>query len=639
MRIEKKLHFALFYVIFYISIHFPSFFLSVQPGYAESLWAETSDGRKIHIFFIKGDETKKRKFPVVLCHGIGAQGSFWYFDDNSLAHYLAKEGFDVFVPDLRGVGKTDGSFNFFFEDYIKDVSAVLKKVMLFEGVSKAHWVGHSMGGMVIYLTASRKPELMKHIASFTAVSSPYKIWAPFELWRLVRKNIKSLLFFLRRVDKVPFFLLSRIFYLIYPVAESLRGIGGIINLEYFIWNIENLDENERREAMLATGSISSRVLEKFIKVGLGFETFNFYLENLTPPSLFLVGVKDFLATPPTVKLAYLRAGASEKSFKLAGQGEGFDGDYGHVDIAIGKKAKKDVFPIILSHLYKAEGVEEKNAEEEMEKEEGQNEKNQVMEEEEKQKQKESREKKKGKQEGNNDEGLKKHVSRRSDYSFLLVQDFGLVSDVWEDFSHALEEKRISFFFKEKIISEEDIESAIDEFCSSYTSFFNTGVFHGFAGVVAMKLKENCLDAVFLIGVPIKNISSFYRFFLENGGNMPQGIISRVIANSDKLGKQIKIMKFYPFGENVDDILSARFIIGEKQNIFYVASTGDRAVYWWDVGEFMRLKKVYGFQGSFFLISSVNLQDELSHLGLILGDGARKFVIPFVISSVLGKLKK
>ncbi len=634
MRIEKK-HFALFYTTFFsIVIHFSS----VQLGYTESLWAETSDGRKIHIFFIKGDETKKRKFPVILCHGIGAQGSFWYFDDNSLAHYLAKEGFDVFVPDLRGVGKTDGSFDFFFEDYIKDVSAVLKKVMLFEGVSKAHWIGHSMGGMVIYLTASRKPELMKHIASFTAVSSPYKIWAPFELWRLVRKNIKSLLFFLRRVDKVPFFLLSRIFYLIYPVAESLRGIGGIINLEYFIWNIENLDENERREAMLATGSISSRVLEKFIKVGLGFENFNFYLEHLTPPSLFIVGVKDFLATPPTVKLAYLRAGASQKYFKLAGQGEGFDGDYGHVDIAIGKKAKKDIFPIILSHLYKAEGVEGKN-EEEIEKEEKQNEGDQVIEEE-KQKQEESRVKKgRGKEEGNNDEGLKKHVFRRSDYSFLLVQDFGLTSDVWRDFSHALEERRVSFFFKEKIISEEDIESAIDEFCSSYTSFFNIGVFHGFAGAVAMKLKENCFDAVFLIGVPIKNISSFYRFFLENGGDMPQGIISRVISNSDEPGKQIKITKFSQFGKNVDDILSARFIIGEKQNIFYVASTGDRAVYWWDVGEFMRLKKVYGFRGSFFLISSVNLQDELSHLGLILGDGARKFVVPFVISAVFKMLEK
>ena len=622
---------------------FFSLFFFVQHGYAESLWTETTDGRKIHIFFIRGDEKKKRKFPVVLCHGIGAQGKFWYYDrENSLAYYLAENGFDIFVPDLRGVGKTDGEFDFLFEDYIKDVSAVLKKVMLLEGVSKVHWIGHSMGGMVIYLTASRKPELMKHIASFTALSSPYKIWAPFELWKLVRKNIKSLLFFLRRVDKVPFFLLSRIFYLIYPVAESLRGIGGIVDLEYFIWNIENLDKKERREAMLTTGSISSRVLEKFIKVGLGFEDFNFYLEYLTPPSLFIVGVKDFLATPPTVKLAYLRAGASRKSFKLAGQGEGFEGDYGHVDIAIGKKAKEDIFPIILSHLYKAEGVEEKSVEDKR----GmriQNNGNQVAElfGEEEQKQEETKRQSNREREvvGDDDRGLKKHIFRRSNYSFLLIQDFGLTSDVWKDFSHVLQEQRMSFFFREKITSDEDIENAIDEFCSSYTSFFNVGVLHGFAGAIAMKIKENCFDVVFLIGVPIKNISSFYRFFLENGGDIPPGIISRIIANSDKPLERIKNIKFSRFSENVDDVLSARFIIGEKQNVFYIVSTGDRAVYWWDVGEFMRLKKVYGFRGSFLLISRVNLQDELSHLGLISGDGARKFVIPSVISSVLLKLEK
>ena len=47
----------------------------------ESLWGETKDGRKIHIMFFKGEEKKKRNFPVILCHGFGAQGRYWYFDD------------------------------------------------------------------------------------------------------------------------------------------------------------------------------------------------------------------------------------------------------------------------------------------------------------------------------------------------------------------------------------------------------------------------------------------------------------------------------------------------------------------------------------------------------------------------------
>ncbi|MFZ8802179.1 MAG: alpha/beta hydrolase [Candidatus Calescibacterium sp.] len=599
----------------------------------ESLWAETKDGRKIHIMFFKGEEKKKRNFPVILCHGLGAQGRYWYFDDElSWPKKLNDEGFDVFVPDLRGVGKTGGPYDFSFEDYIYDVEAILEKVLKVEGVDKAHWVGHSMGGMVIYLSVSRNPQIQKKLKSFTAISSPYTIWGTWELWKITHKNYENLSQFFKKVDSIPFSTFSYSFSIFGDIIYPILKITKLIYLENFVWNLDNVPRDIRKKAMrYATGPVSTRVLEKFSKVLLGYEDFNFSFEKFKVPALFIVGTKDYLASPPTVKLAYSRASSENKKFILAGVGEGFQTDYGHVDITASKLATEEIFSQVLNFIkendsnkirkiqstpsekiYKSDYEEsnepksESSEEEQIKKEEGAIKENEI--------------------------NFKKFYSRKSKYSFILVQDFGIDGKVWETFEDNLKSKKISYMYPEKILSYKDVLKSVEEFCISFTSDLNIGVFHGFSGVVAMNLKRGCFDAVFLISTPFSDISSFYRLYIQTGGKISEKILEKIFGEKSKE----LVSKFESPVDKLMILPEIWFPISNR--IFYIISTGDRAVYWWNIAEFVKFSEQFGVKYSYTIFSYVNLQDELSHIEIINGEKASKYTIKYILDQI-ASLKK
>jgi pimeloyl-ACP methyl ester carboxylesterase len=599
----------------------------------ESLWGETKDGRKIHIMFFKGEEKKKRNFPVILCHGLGAQGRYWYFDDElSWPKKLNDEGFDVFVPDLRGVGKTGGPYDFSFEDYIYDVEAILEKVLKVEGVDKAHWVGHSMGGMVIYLSVSRNPQIQKKLKSFTAISSPYTIWGPWELWKITHKNYENLSQFFKKVDSIPFSTFSYSFSIFGDIIYPILKITKLIYLENFVWNLDNVPRDIRKKAMrYATGPVSTRVLEKFLKVLLGYEDFNFSFEKFKVPALFIVGTKDYLASPPTVKLAYSKASSENKKFILAGVGEGFQTDYGHVDITASKLATEEIFSQVLNFIkendsnkirkiqstpsekiYKSDYEEsnepksESSEEEQIKKEEGAIKENEI--------------------------NFKKFYSRKSKYSFILVQDFGIDGKVWETFEDNLKSKKISYMYPEKILSYKDVLKSVEEFCISFTSDLNIGVFHGFSGVVAMNLTRGCFDAVFLISTPFSDISSFYRLYIQTGGKISEKILEKIFGEKSKE----LVSKFESPVDKIMILPETWFPISNR--IFYIISTGNRAVYWWNIAEFVKFSEQFGVKYSYTIFSYVNLQDELSHIEIINGEKASKYTIKYILDQI-ASLKK
>jgi len=114
---------------------------------------------------------------VILCHGFNFNNLFWDLDESvSLARYLAEKGYDVWAPSLRGSGKSSKSvisslkealkfnlvalkegitnfnkFNWTIDDHIqKDVPAIVDYVKKESGFDKVYWIGHSMGGIVMY---------------------------------------------------------------------------------------------------------------------------------------------------------------------------------------------------------------------------------------------------------------------------------------------------------------------------------------------------------------------------------------------------------------------------------------------------------------------------------------------------------
>jgi len=93
------------------------------------------------------------KPPLILLHGLTANGACWA----TLAH--AMEGdYDVIMPDARGHGKSSvPDYGYRYEDHANDVVGLIEALRL----SLPILIGHSMGGMIAAVVASRNPELLR----------------------------------------------------------------------------------------------------------------------------------------------------------------------------------------------------------------------------------------------------------------------------------------------------------------------------------------------------------------------------------------------------------------------------------------------------------------------------------------------
>ena len=67
-------------------------------------YAYTADGWRIGIRHLRPIHPDPEKLPVVLCHGLGLNGTFWTITDGHLANQLVARGYEVFIPDMRGSG-------------------------------------------------------------------------------------------------------------------------------------------------------------------------------------------------------------------------------------------------------------------------------------------------------------------------------------------------------------------------------------------------------------------------------------------------------------------------------------------------------------------------------------------------------
>ena len=69
-------------------------------------YAYTRDGWRLGMRHIAPAVPDPGKLPVVLCHGLGLNGTFWTITDDHLPAQLAARGYDVFIVDLRGSGES-----------------------------------------------------------------------------------------------------------------------------------------------------------------------------------------------------------------------------------------------------------------------------------------------------------------------------------------------------------------------------------------------------------------------------------------------------------------------------------------------------------------------------------------------------
>ncbi len=320
----------------------------------ETSYVTTGDGWRLAVHRYR-PKTGRGAYPVLLCHGLDSNR--YIFDltpGPSLAKYLARHGMDVWVAELRGAGMSDrpGLFvtdvprSWDFDDHLQyDVPAVISHVLERTGADKVHWLGHSMGGILIQAYLAAHPD--------ASVASVIAVGAPADFRRIRMKGLKFLAMIrplLRAFPVPPMPFNGR---LALPIAHRLPNF--LLGLFY----PPNISPRVARQ-MVAVGSELITSTKLWLDFGRFMDTGKFasedgapYLRNLDRcpiPMLLLAASKDLMAPPEAVKAAVGDGAAGERRFHVFGKTEGTHEDYGHIDLIVGKRACSEVYPVMLEWL-------------------------------------------------------------------------------------------------------------------------------------------------------------------------------------------------------------------------------------------------------------------------------------------------
>ncbi len=320
--------------------------LKTAPLRDEVVYATTPDGWQIALHHYRpGPGTVPRNTPIVLCHGISANARMWSLDEQrSFPRYLAARGWDVWSVDLRGVGLSKAPAllsDFDFDDYVtQDIPAILDEVARRTGTPQVHWIGHSMGGMVMYGYVSTFGDA--RLKSLVGLGAPvtFEGYADYLEWAQGQAGWLSPRLFTIWEDAFV------------PAAAPLVGVFDT-RFERITWNFDNLDrETVQKLVYNTTGNIRGGVLRQLAKPfqRQGFTSLDGSvdyvagLRRLQAPFLVAVGALDNLASVANVMPAWEAAASERKEVIVFSRANGYHGDYGHVDLQLGNDAHRDVYP-------------------------------------------------------------------------------------------------------------------------------------------------------------------------------------------------------------------------------------------------------------------------------------------------------
>lgn len=328
-----------------------------QPTAAARSLGATPGPSTIEVRAQDGARLLMRRYPgpgpsVLLLHGLAATSAIVDFPGRSLARWLAEQGFDVFVPEMRGHGQSEWpTQSWGMRDYLtQDLPAIFDAICATSGRDELHWVGHSMGGILLMCHAifCPDPRLQSGLSIGSALTlchgpSFYRRYIPlrplFESW-------------LRRVPIGLF----------YRVIAPLLGRGLLSRLERATVWPANL-EGEHIRALHRLGFCDAPVkllldlVTSFEETGLSIgatadaPAFHFWQERhrLKLPLRMFAASRDFNVPADSV-IATAQALNNERRLTVFGKASGCQEEYGHCDLVVGRHAETEVWPHIRDWL-------------------------------------------------------------------------------------------------------------------------------------------------------------------------------------------------------------------------------------------------------------------------------------------------
>jgi pimeloyl-ACP methyl ester carboxylesterase len=308
----------------------------------------TSDGLELAMTRVRAADRTSRG-AVILQHGLASNGTVFDFPGRSLAEHLAHEGYDCFIPQLRGADGLPGAADYGLDQYLEeDVPAVIETARRESGHPRVSWVGHSMGGILMMLSAIENPGLP--VERLIAIGSALDYRPGHSIYRDLRPLRRLAGHWLRRF---PFDSFAR--------ANALcAGRGPSLLPEKMNFWRSNIEARTMR-ALLWRGftTIPMRLLDDLSSVfasdGIARKAGQLAYVPLAGgfrlPSCLIVGSRDAQCPEVAVdETARLLRSAPQLEVARFGKAHGQVDDYGHFDSIIGKRAQTEVWPTIRRFL-------------------------------------------------------------------------------------------------------------------------------------------------------------------------------------------------------------------------------------------------------------------------------------------------
>jgi pimeloyl-ACP methyl ester carboxylesterase len=330
---------------------------------------DTEDGWRLGIRHIQPANPDPDKLPVVLCHGLGLNGTFWTITDETIVTQLTDRGYHVFIPDMRGSGASHrlgpvGQFNQHFlretlflevgdgswtvDDEIRyDVPAILEYIRCRTGRDRVNWIGHSLGGMLMIGFLETSPESWR-IANFVGMGSTIVQDKTPQLQMLrANRGIRGLLRVISTGRMARPMMFAR--------------LPGLEKVDRFYYTAANVDDSTVDRFYGYTlenpGRGALRQLDPYLEYGhvLSADKSLDYVELLprvTAPTLLIAGEGDVMSDIPSTYTTYFGMSSTDKTIYRFGRMHGHVDDYGHCDLVWSRHAPREIFPPLIDWLDK-----------------------------------------------------------------------------------------------------------------------------------------------------------------------------------------------------------------------------------------------------------------------------------------------
>jgi lysosomal acid lipase/cholesteryl ester hydrolase len=328
--------------------------------------------------------------PVLFCHGFDGNG--FEFDlprrDRNIAVFLAGQGFDVWISSFRGCGREPYLCEGCDWRHSIDHLAIYDAPTLVDGIIEEtgmspFWIGHSMGGMILYmyLQGARfaddrlvvsDPDLVEErsgkLAGGIPIASPPAFWwprlHPFQVFTgsgAGRSLLGASIMYMRaRGALFPRFRVgSRILRLFGSRPRALKALSRS-PLGLLLYCRRNTD-CETTTSLIRWGAddvsagmfvqlvdgVRNTHFRQYFPVTFKHQPYDYTMGMplIRTPMLFVTGDKDFANWAGIKRYGYDRISSREKEIvTLPG--------YGHTDLVMGRNAHEDVYPVVLEWMEK-----------------------------------------------------------------------------------------------------------------------------------------------------------------------------------------------------------------------------------------------------------------------------------------------